>query len=199
MGQADARVASHADLEAVTDTLWRAFTDDPVWRWAFPEHDPLRTWWRFLVRSAIPHGWVWVSGDFAAVSVWIPPGEPELSADEEAQVEGLMGELAGARSPEVLELLERFERAHPTDRAHFYLSLLGTAPQARGRGIGTQLLADNLARIDARQMPAYLESSNPANDARYERLGFAPAGSFTTPGGAHRLTTMWRPAAAPTG
>ena len=36
------------------------------------------------------------------------------------------------------------------------------------------LLAENLQRIDAEGAPAFLESSNPANDHRYERLGFAP-------------------------
>ena len=54
------------------------------------------------------------------------------------------------------------------------------------------LLAANLTRIDAESMPAYLESSNPANDARYERLGFEPRTKFSTPDGRHTVTTMWR-------
>jgi GNAT superfamily N-acetyltransferase len=95
-------------------------------------------------------------------------------------------------------LLDRFEAAHPRDRPHYYLSLLGTHPDHRGRGVGMGLLAADLARIDEERAPAYLESSNPANDARYERLGFASVGSFTTPDGAHSVTTMWRePAVAP--
>ena len=36
------------------------------------------------------------------------------------------------------------------------------------------LLADNLALIDAERMPAYLESTNPANNARYERQRVRP-------------------------
>jgi predicted GNAT family acetyltransferase len=54
------------------------------------------------------------------------------------------------------------------------------------------LLAANLARIDAEAMPVYLESSNPANDARYERLGFKPRTEFSTPDDEHTVTTMWR-------
>lgn len=54
------------------------------------------------------------------------------------------------------------------------------------------LPATNLARIDAESMPAYLESSNPANDSRYERLGFEPRAKFATPEGRHTVTTMWR-------
>jgi hypothetical protein len=55
------------------------------------------------------------------------------------------------------------------------------------------LLAENLARIDVLGLPAYLESSNPANDRRYERAGFVPHGRITTATG-HSVTTMWRPA-----
>jgi hypothetical protein len=47
-------------------------------------------------------------------------------------------------------------------------------------------------RASAEGMPAYLESSNPANDARYERIGFRKIGAFATPDGAHTVATMWR-------
>jgi GNAT superfamily N-acetyltransferase len=102
--------------------------------------------------------------------------------------------LAADRAGEILELFERFEAAHPTEREHYYLSLLGTHPDRRGSGIGMALLAENLAAIDEQHMPAYLESSNPANDARYERVGFTAVGAFETPDGRRRVTTMWREA-----
>jgi hypothetical protein len=54
------------------------------------------------------------------------------------------------------------------------------------------LLADNLSEIDREGMPAYLESSNPANNDRYEAAGFAWRGEFTTPDGARTVATMWR-------
>jgi len=62
------------------------------------------------------------------------------------------------------------------------------------RGAGMALLADNLAVIDAERMPAYLESTNPANNHRYERLGFRAIGSFAVPRDGHVIATMWRPA-----
>ncbi len=36
------------------------------------------------------------------------------------------------------------------------------------------LLRHNLAKIDEQRMPAYLESSNPRNDQRYQGVGFRP-------------------------
>ena len=64
----------------------------------------------------------------------------------------------------------------------------------RGHGIGERLLAQNLELIDAEHVPAYLESSNPKNLARYERLGFRPLNDFDFAPGGPTVTTMWRPA-----
>jgi predicted GNAT family acetyltransferase len=89
-------------------------------------------------------------------------------------------------------LLERFEANHPRETPHFYLSLLGTHPEHRGQGKGMGLLAANLAQIDEIGMPAYLESSNRANDHRYERLGFVQVGEFSAPAGGPTLACMWR-------
>jgi ribosomal protein S18 acetylase RimI-like enzyme len=187
-----ARTCTPADLDGLTKLLWLAFHDDPVWSWAFPDRDGLKAWWRFCIKSALRHPWTWVAGDFAAAAVWIPPGESELSEEEEHRVAPLIEELAGSRAPAVMELLERFEASQPTEPPHYYLSLLGTHPDSRGRGLGTRLLAGTLARIDAEGMPAYLESSNPANDRLYERLGFERTGEFSTPDGSHTVTGMWR-------
>jgi ribosomal protein S18 acetylase RimI-like enzyme len=193
------RVANEADLDQVASTLYLAFRDDPLWSWAFPERAKLETWWRLFIRSALRHDWVWVLGDFAAASVWIPPGREELSPTEEDRVEGLLEELVGRRAAEVMKLLERFDAAHPRARPHYYLSLLGTHPAHRGRGVGMSLMADNLGRIDEEGMPAYLESSNPANVRRYEGLGFQRVGEFSTPDARHRVSTMWRPPGSGTG
>jgi len=189
----DVRTAGPADLGALTALLTEAFREDPLWSWAFPDAEGLAAWWRLCVGSALRYPCVWIAGDFDAASVWIPPGGVELTAQEEEGVEPLLRELVGPRAGEVLGLLERFEASHPADAPpHYYLSLLGTAGASRGRGIGMALLAENLARMDAEGTPAYLESSNPGNDARYERLGFRRTGAFTTPGGERTVATMWR-------
>jgi predicted GNAT family acetyltransferase len=58
-----------------------------------------------------------------------------------------------------------------------------------------RLLAENLERIDAQHMASYLESSNPANNHRYERLGFEAVGEFQPPvRESAPVTTMWRAA-----
>ena len=187
-----AQTVTASDFEAVTRTLVAAFDSDPLWRWAFPEGDGIESMWRLCVGSALQFPCSRFLPGYAAASIWIPPGELELDPESDRQVEPLVRRCAGSRAGEVLELLDRFEAAHPHDRPHYHLTIFGTAPDRRGSGLGMALLAENLKEIDAQGMPVYLESSNPANDARYETVGFSPVGSFETPGGEHRVTTMWR-------
>jgi GNAT superfamily N-acetyltransferase len=190
------RRARPDELEPVTETLWLAFAEDPLWRWAFPDHGQLRALWRLYVSSALKHEWVWTIGDFAAATVWIPPGRSELTPEEEAVVP----DLAGARAGEVMALFDAFEESHPHEPPHYYLTLIGTHPARRGEGLGMRLLASNLALIDAEGAAAYLESSNERNEPRYESVGFARRGTFTTPDGAREIVTMWRePGAGGTG
>jgi GNAT superfamily N-acetyltransferase len=186
------RRAQPADLEAVTETMWLAFAEDPLWKWAFPDHAKLRPMWRLSVASALRYEWVWTIDDFAAATVWIPPGGTELTPEEEAGLPALLQELVGARAGDVLGLYDAFDEAHPPAPPHYYLTLIGTHPEYRGQGLGMKLMAANLELIDAEGAPAYLESSNTANEPRYESVGFRRTGSFTTPDRAREVATMWR-------
>jgi len=191
-----ARVATEHDLDGITATLTAAFAADPLWSWAFPERKGLAALWRLLASSALRYPWVWIVDDYAAVSVWIPPGGIELTEEEEALLGPMLVDLVGSRASEILTLFERLEETHPNKPPHYYLSLLGTHPDHRGKGLGMGLLAENLARIDSEGMPAYLESSNPANVPRYERQGFVGIGEFLRPDGQLSVSTMWREASS---
>ena len=187
----EVRTATREDLAGLTALITAAFGEDPLWRWAFPD-DGLEAWWRFLIRSALRYPNTWIAGDYAAAAVWIPPGGVELTEPEGEQVEPLLRELLGQRAAEVVELVDRFDTSHPHGPPHYYLSLLGTDPARRGEGIGMSLLRRNLELVDSEGMPAYLESTNPANNARYQGVGFTPRGVFTTPDDERPVTTMWR-------
>jgi GNAT superfamily N-acetyltransferase len=187
----EVRVATEHDVDGITATLTAAFEADPLWSWAFPR-EGLGDLWRMLISSALRYPWVWVADDYAAASVWIPPGGVELTEEEEAALGSLLNQLIGSRAAEVESLFGRLDATHPDQPPHYYLSLLGTHPDNRGEGLGMALLADNLAKIDSEGMPAYLESSNPQNDPRYERLGFVQVGEFQRPDGRLTCSTMWR-------
>jgi GNAT superfamily N-acetyltransferase len=187
----EVRLATERDVDGITATLTAAFDADPLWRWAFPR-EGLADLWGLLIRSALRYSWVWVADEYAAASVWIPPGGVELTEDEEASLGPMLEGSVGSSPADVLEVFERLSATHPEEPPHYYLSLLGTHPDHRGKGLGMALLADNLARIDSEKMPVYLESSNPENDPRYERLGFVRVGELERPDGRLTCSTMWR-------
>jgi GNAT superfamily N-acetyltransferase len=184
--------AGAADAAAVVEVIAEAFLNDPTWSWALPDPAARRRWWTHWIDGALRYPWTLKTDGFETVSVWIPPSGTELSAEGEERLPGLLQELVGSRAAEVTELLRRFDEAHPRAEPHYYLSLLGTKDEHRGRGLGMALLKENLARIDALRMPAYLESSNPGNNPRYEKLGFVPVVTFRAPGNGPVVTGMWR-------
>ena len=103
-----------------------------------------------------------------------------MSEEQEEKLTKLANEYLGTGADDYLELLARFDAAHPRDEPHYYLSLLGTHPDHRGKGIGMALLEHDLALIDTDGFPAYLESSNPANNHRYAGVGFEELGESPT-------------------
>jgi GNAT superfamily N-acetyltransferase len=195
--QPESRVAGSDDIDAVTDTMVTAFFHDPVWGpYSFPDaarrREQSRPMWRLFIRDAVRFPWVWVTPECEAAAVWIPPGETEMTPAGEGEVESALHDALGpAQAGVVLDAFQRLDDNHPQDEPHHYLSLLGTHQAHRGRGLGMGLLRACLAVIDAEHSPAYLESTNPANNARYMTCGFQPRSTVSLPNG-HQITTMWR-------
>ena len=193
------RIADLDDVETMTRTIALAFADDPVWGPAMggagTTIDEKAMIWRLFVAGAVRYPWSSVVGDGAAVSVWLPPDGTELEEASAAELPVLLETLLeDAGAAEFGELTDRFDANHPHEVPHAYLSLLATHPDHRGAGLGMALLADDLRRLDALHLPAWLESTNPVNDRRYQSVGFEPVGSFRTVDEQRVITTMWRPA-----
>jgi ribosomal protein S18 acetylase RimI-like enzyme len=118
------------------------------------------------------------------VMAWIFP-------DQQLRLLPPLVRFLGLRTASILGGLERMEARHPHDPPHWYLFILGTEQAAQGRGLGSALLAQVLARVDADGTSAYLESSNERNIALYGRHGFEMTNEVAIPGGP-RIWPMWR-------
>lgn len=200
---AGSRVAGEADLDAIAETLARAFADDRAWGWAFEDDrgrvdaghqlEVLRAVFRFCAAAALGYGWVRVTDGVEAVALWIPPGEPEMPPAEAERLPALIRDGAGDErtAARLFELMEGFGRARPAGPPHYFLDTLGTHPEHAGHGHGLGLLADNLEEVDAAGGRAFLETGKPHNVPLYERFGFRVDGEVEILPGL-TFTQMWR-------
>lgn len=197
-GHFAAHRATPADRDHIVAIIAAAFAHDPLWAHAMALPDGGTAhhaeFWQMFIEGASRYPCTWLTSGGEATAVWIPPGAAEMTHEQEEQLLDLAAARLGPAAGDYAELLGRFEAAHPREEPHYYLSLLATDPVHRGKGIGMRLLAGNLEQIDAEHLPAYLESTNPANNRRYASVGFEPHGEFQYPGGGPVVTTMWRPA-----
>jgi ribosomal protein S18 acetylase RimI-like enzyme len=189
------RRATRADLAGITATLARAFDDDPVATFAFPDPGCRRRGLpRFfdiqLRKDYLRSGEVYTNDERTGAALWSPPGK------ERPGVGALLGLLplarfVGARGPRVVRFLAAVEAMHPR-APHWYLGVLGTDPAFQGRGIGSAMMGPVLQRCDSEGLPAYLESSKESNVAFYGRHGFEVTREAQPMADGPRLWLMWR-------
>jgi ribosomal protein S18 acetylase RimI-like enzyme len=190
------RRAVEADVPALTAMLVRAFDDDPVAIWACRSATVrprmLEGLYRARLRLLIAHREVWTVDDLGSAALWAPPGRWQTTLRQDAALARCLAHpRVLARLPLLAFGLRGVQRRHPHAPPHWYLSLVGTDPDARGRGLGSAVLAPVLAQCDRDGVAAYLESSKERNVDFYARHGFRVTEEVRLPRGP-RMWPMWR-------
>jgi GNAT superfamily N-acetyltransferase len=173
----------------------RAFFDDPLQAWVFPDASTrlgiLRRMFEVTIRAiSMPLGESYTDDSRAVAALWAPPGQWLVVPQPGSELES-MGSIVGDRMPWMRHCWEAMFAVHP-EEPHFYLSGLGTDPPMQGQGLGSAALAPVLARCDAEGIPAYLESTKERNVRFYEHHGFAVTGTIAVPPDGPSMWTMWR-------
>lgn len=88
---------------------------------------------------------------------------------------------------------EERSRAGSPLRSPWYLGLMATERSHRGSGVGSALLAPVLARCDAENIPAYLETPTMANVRFYRKRGFRVTQEVLITATGPRVWCMERP------
>jgi ribosomal protein S18 acetylase RimI-like enzyme len=184
------------DVPQLAAVLAAAFHDDPLNSWLAPHPerraDILTRGMSLELRAIyLPPGGCYTTTDLSGAALWAPPGRWKLPVARQLRLLPSFARLFGLqRLPQVLSGLATLERHHP-EEPHWYLAILGVAPDRQGQGLGSALLAHMLARCDADHLGAYLETSNQHNLRLYRRHGFQVRDQFDIPDGPH-IWTMWR-------
>jgi GNAT superfamily N-acetyltransferase len=185
------RTATMDDVPGVARALGRAFANDPLPRWLFPDHDTRMA--RTVRLSAVVAGFGHIPRANASVveyregpdasgaapapvirgsALWDPPeGGSEGPSFLLRALPHLTALIGLRRVPELVRYVGELAHGRP-EEPHWYLSMLGTDPVARGTGVGSRLLRAGLARADADGVPVYLETMYSANLAYFEKFGF---------------------------
>ena len=183
-----------SQIDNVIGTLTSAFISDPVIRWMYPGASSyLAAFPRFLKAfggGAFTEGTVVFDKDHRAAALWLTPGS---GPDDEAIEKCLLDTVDETRQTDLFAVFADMEKAHP-NYPHWYLPWFGTDTVWQSQGIGSALMQECLASVDAGGLPAYLETPNPRNIAFYERHGFAVTGS-SQHGDCPPITFMHRDAA----
>ncbi|MFE0130076.1 GNAT family N-acetyltransferase [Streptomyces sp. NPDC059037] len=187
------KTATVDDAQLVSRTLARAFGDDPMMRWFFPEDASReaglgRYFTTLFTRQYARHG-VCERTD-AAAAFWVAPEGQEKAVPDAETVQELQ-EILGDRAGLFRDAVEAAAEHGPKE-AHWYLAVIGADPAARGQGHGSALLRSGLAQADASGLPVYLESSKPSNIPVYEHFGFTVLEEAQLPGGGPVLWSMRR-------
>ncbi|MEU6971561.1 GNAT family N-acetyltransferase [Kitasatospora aureofaciens] len=187
------RPATGEDVGAISRVLARAFEDDPMMCWFFPEEATrpaaLGSYFTtLLTRQYLPYGLCERTEHAAAF--WVAPEAQEKAVPDEETIREL-ADFLGDRADWFRQCVEA-AAANAPQEAHWYLAVLGADPLAQGRGQGAALLRSGLARADAAGLPVHLESSKAENLAVYRHFGFEVLEEVPLPGDGPTLWTMRR-------
>ncbi|MFW6091644.1 MAG: GNAT family N-acetyltransferase [Actinomycetota bacterium] len=174
-------------LRDVRTLLARAYTDDPLMVWIFPDErsrpDAVAAWLGLFVEHYLNYGHVdTVATDrLEAVAVWRMPDQPAPGAVADSRptlptVPGLLTAMVGAeRASAIGDGLATIRELTP-EQPYAYLQFLAVDPDLRRRGRGRQVLEAGLRRAGRSEVGVHLETMNEENLGFYRRLGFEVSG-----------------------
>lgn len=182
------RPARADDLARIALTGSRAFADDPVLRWFFPDddyHEISPVLIGTMARRWMVTESLWCSDDGVAMAGWAPPGRPDTDLPPGPQIEHPAWRLA--RFAAIGEAFARHTPAEP----HWYLNMLATHPDWQRQGLGAALMQVTFAVADEHGLACYLETETIENVAYYRHHGFDVRSEWDLRAGDELGPHMW--------
>ena len=191
---------------AVAVALYCALAKDPFYRTiaGAQRHDPsifetaLVRYFEYALDEAEAIGRLVVDEEQLGAAAWFLPIAPRVAHEAKTKKERVLYEVLSKAGLVAYQQITEFmsqQRSRVCIASNaWYLSIIGIAPQAQGRGLGRKLLEPMLAEADAATASCYLETFSMRNVTFYTRLGFGVVGMPHEPTtGAHYAIMLRRP------
>ena len=172
---------AEADLPAAAAAFTRAFYNDPLQVYTLP--DPVEREERSpaLFSAALRYGLLFgevltTPGEPLGAAIWIGPDAWNITDERAARAgfDRLPAEIGAEATERFFSVLAVGDEPHRrvVRPDHWWLMVLGVAPEAQGGGLARAFMEPVMQRADAAGQQCYLETANPANVAFYERMRF---------------------------
>ena len=169
-----------ADIKSAAKVFSRAFFEDPLANFLFPEEktrqQSLMDYFEFRIRYGILYGEVYSTKNLEGVAVWIAPKNVKMTQWKMLRAGGM--KLYSKLGKEIINrmgLIEQYtselhHKSAPIE--HWHLTPIGVDTNQRGKGFASQLIRPMLQRCDEENVACFLETQSKTNVEIYKRYGF---------------------------
>ena len=173
-------IISEEALPATARALANAFFKDPLQNYTFPDDVERRekspAHFAAALNYGLKFGEVYAAGNGAGASIWLKPGETEITDDRAdaagfTQLPDQIGAEAFGRFFSVIAFGDKYHKEDAPE-PHWYTMVLGVDPGFQGQGYGRALLQPVIDKAKESNTPIYLETAQPENVAFYRKMGF---------------------------
>lgn len=190
-------------LHNATETMSKAFHEDPLWQYIFPDEQRrqrvLVHFFKALLTLGISKQQTYGIGTLpAGVATWSIPNQPQSLPSLAAITRFLrlafsQFAIAAIKVRNVFAQFERMQKVYAPE-PHYYLQTIGVRPDFQGQGLASRLIRPFLDEADARGMSSYVETMTPSNAGLYEHFGFRCAELYAVPNTQLKIWALYRAA-----
>lgn len=170
------RTATLKDRDAVVKLLAASFNANPAVNDTIipDQHRDRRliSLMEYVFDTGFARNGVFVTDDLlGAVVMYDPVSSPAKFSDTLRQLKLVRKSIGWSRMKYASSKDKKMNSFRPAT-PHYYLQMIGTAPEAQGKGIGSKMINFILETSAANSKPVYLETSVLKNVEMYRKKGF---------------------------
>jgi len=190
-----------AQVKPVAEMMARAFQDDTISAYFFPDVSERKNKAPYAFESLIRYGLLYgevyaTSPNLEGAAVWLPSDKVHRTPWRRIRSGDLLmvfkvGRKTASRQRSLGDYASSVHKRHVPFK-HWYLQLIGVDPACQGKGYASILLRAMFARIDKERLPCYLEATTEKNVPIYQHYGFKIVEEGKVPGSEVTLWAMLR-------